>query len=129
MAGDEFYDDDVTSGIPDWDFLRDQLKDHSSCPKCGSRMPARLGRDEAGTYGCSDCLTYPKCSVCGRWTGLEGTFAHQEVDHRIERLLAATPDFGPTEEEREAEAEEEDRRFEQYRDDQIMAKHEGGHRG
>lgn len=40
----------------------------------------------------------------------------------IERLVAATSDFGPSEEELDAEAIEDDRRFEQYRDDQREAR-------
>ena len=32
------------------DWLRDSWKQHSSCPTCGSREPARLWAD-----GCSDC--------------------------------------------------------------------------
>jgi hypothetical protein len=45
-AGDEFYDDEVTSGRPhpDWiedmDFRRKQLQESSPCFTCGSPDPA-----------------------------------------------------------------------------------------
>jgi len=69
MAGDELYDDDVTSGFPvDWrayaDLRRDELKHSSACLGCGSREPVRL---EGRT--CSDCTEYPRCGICGRWIG------------------------------------------------------------
>ena len=68
IAGDEFYDDDVTSVILDplaaADFRRDQLKHTSSCAKCCSPEPARLGDGH-----CSDCGDYPRCGVCARWVG------------------------------------------------------------
>ena len=53
MAGDEFYDDEITSGFDpreraDW--IRDQLKDSSSCFTCKSPDPAII----EGRY-CSDC--------------------------------------------------------------------------
>ncbi len=67
MAGDEFYDDGITSVMDPLaaaDFRRDELKHTSSCPKCGSREPVRID-----AMGCSDCQEYPRCGICGRWVG------------------------------------------------------------
>ena len=44
-----------------------------------------------------------------------------------ERLAAVWAEFWRHEAERDAIAEEEDRRFEQYRDDEIAARHTGGY--
>ena len=64
MAGDEFYDDEVTS--PDLramaDFRRDELKHSSACAGCGSLEPARIvGRT------CSDCAEFPRCAIHHGW--------------------------------------------------------------
>ena len=69
----------------DVDFLLDRERDHSSCPRCGSREPARLGVGIDGTYGCSDCTAYPRCTFegCIRWTGVLGDLAHTELDHIV----------------------------------------------
>jgi hypothetical protein len=71
MAGDELYDDDVTSGPIDLlayaDFRRDQLKNTSACPKCGSREPAIIGEE-----GCSDCFDFPRCSIHHGWLPCRG---------------------------------------------------------
>lgn len=87
-SGDDFYDDEVTSGIDVLaaaDFLRDSLRNTSSCPGCGYRDPVRI---EDG--GCERCRDFPRCSICGRWimdvrdgrTGevLRG-WSHGEADH------------------------------------------------
>ena len=53
MSGDEFYDDETTSGfdyLAHADWILDQLRDSSPCPTCGSRDPAII----EGRY-CSDC--------------------------------------------------------------------------
>jgi len=70
-AGDEIYDDDITSGFDpraaaDWRL--DQLRETSTCPSCGSLEPVRLGPDMTGAYGCSDCLMYDRCPIHYRWT-------------------------------------------------------------
>ncbi len=44
------------------DFRRDELKNMSSCPKCGSPDPARLGDGH-----CSDCGEFPRCEPHGAW--------------------------------------------------------------
>jgi len=76
MSGDEFYDDETTSGngyeagqrsvdrLAAADFRRDQLKDSFACRACGSPDPAiiRDGR-------CSDCV----CMLRGHADGCEGT--------------------------------------------------------
>ena len=53
-AGDEFYDDETTSGYPDpmalADFRLDELRDHFPCLTCGSPTPAII----EGRF-CSDC--------------------------------------------------------------------------
>lgn len=67
-SGDEFYDDETRSGLIDpyaaADVRLDQLKDTSSCAKCGSREPARIERN-----GCSDCTEFDRCAICRRWVG------------------------------------------------------------
>lgn len=53
LAGDEFYDDDATSGFDPLgraDFIWDELKNSSSCFTCGSPDPAII----EGRF-CCDC--------------------------------------------------------------------------
>lgn len=81
MSGDEFYDDEVTSRITvdDYrdmaDFERKRRRETSSCHKCGSPDPVRLGVE-----GCSDCYDgWPRCPLCKGWsdTGLHHDHAPQ----------------------------------------------------
>jgi len=53
MSGDEFYDDDITSGFDPRaaaDFRLDYYRDHFPCRTCGSLDPAII----EGAY-CCDC--------------------------------------------------------------------------
>lgn len=61
---------------------------------------------------------------CARWEGpTSGTPIPPKLWPSRERLDAVWSEFWRHEAERDATAEEEDRRFEQYRDDQIMARY------
>lgn len=62
------------------DFIRDELRDTSSCPSCGFREPVRLGRDRDGAYGCDHCRDYGRCYICRRWT-------YEEDGAAISRLV------------------------------------------
>lgn len=45
------------------DFERKRRRETSSCYKCGSPDPVRLGVE-----GCSDCYDgWPRCPVCNGW--------------------------------------------------------------
>ena len=45
------------------DYERKRRREMSSCFKCGSPEPARLGVE-----GCSDCYDgWPRCPICGGW--------------------------------------------------------------
>jgi hypothetical protein len=104
------------------------------CPKCTS---------PESTVNPGRCTN----ANCGRWEGPPEVvvkiaprkaesfelYASEDekymVPERIERLIAwANAEMVPSEEELDAAAIEEDRRFEEYRDEQIMARHEGGSR-
>lgn len=50
------------------DLRRAELRDTSPCPNCHAPDPARLGRFR-GIDGCSECLDFPRCLLCRRWTG------------------------------------------------------------
>lgn len=47
------------------------LDDSSTCPRCGSVSPVRLGRELGGAYGCSECASYDRCAIHGGWTFAE----------------------------------------------------------
>lgn len=60
MIVDDITDRSVLGGA---DFLRDSMEASFSCPTCKSPEPVRIdGRV------CSDCSTFDKCPIHGRWT-------------------------------------------------------------
>lgn len=50
------------------DLRRAELRDSFPCLRCKAPDPVRLGRNLQGTYGCSECLDFRRCGICGRWT-------------------------------------------------------------
>ena len=42
-----------------------ERRDTTACGACGNPEPVRLGNG-----GCEDCLAFPVCWQCGRWTDL-----------------------------------------------------------
>lgn len=65
------------------------------------------------------------CPECGQ--SLEAEDSSSEEGHYV--LNYPSHEGDPEIEEAKAQAAEEDRRFEQYRDDEITARHTGGHDG
>lgn len=84
------------------------------CPRCNSPETPK---------GC-------KNADCALWEGPTPTGAPVPPKPwpSRERLDAVWAEFWAHEAERDRWAEEEDRRFEEWRDDKIMAKYEGGQR-